>query len=145
MAKHRVVLDMTTDLVHFKEGQCTHGNKPFPDVVAIPVLSWASRLASFHDSRSYSSGVCLPGSAVSTLFVCFPKFSGRHLVVFCMDHAILRVVDFILVHCAYREAPFWVAAFALSLASVRGSLSLLDRSHPTLIVFPSRRNALIDS
>jgi hypothetical protein len=31
------------------------------------------------------------------------------------------------------------------LASVRSSLSLLDGSHMTLIVLPSRRNALIDS
>jgi hypothetical protein len=34
MAKHGVVLDMTTDLVHFKEGQCTHSNEPFRAVVA---------------------------------------------------------------------------------------------------------------
>jgi hypothetical protein len=34
MAKHGVVLDMTTDLVYFKEGQCTHSNEPFRAMVA---------------------------------------------------------------------------------------------------------------
>jgi hypothetical protein len=29
MAKHGVLLDMTTDSIHFKEGHCSHSNKPF--------------------------------------------------------------------------------------------------------------------
>ena len=34
--------------------------------LAMPVLSWASTLASFRDSWLYSRRVCLPGSAAST-------------------------------------------------------------------------------
>lgn len=36
----------------------------------------ATQKGAFHDSRSYSSRVCLPGSAVSNLLVCFQRFLG---------------------------------------------------------------------
>ncbi|CEL10669.1 hypothetical protein ASPCAL15098 [Aspergillus calidoustus] len=85
----------------------------------MPVRSWASTLASFPDSRSYSCRVCLPGRAASTLFTCLPTFSGKPLLVSCWDRAMLRVVDFILGSCVYGMGSSWVAALACTLARLQ--------------------------
>ncbi len=112
--------------------------------LAMPVLSWASTLASFHDSRSQSCRVCLPGNAVSILLEYFPTFSGNPLVVPCLARAMLRVVDRILGSCVCGVVPCLVAAFAFSLASFMSSVSSLDGSHKIVIVFPSLFKALLD-
>lgn len=65
----------------------------------MPILGWTSTLASFQDRGSYRWWVCFPGSAVLTLLECSPTFSGKYLLVFCFNYAILSVVDRILGDC----------------------------------------------
>src|SRR6266700_1825586 len=111
----------------------------------MPVLSWASTLASFRDNRSYKSRVCFPGSAASTLFEYLPTFSGRLLVASCLARATLRVVDRIPGTCVCAELFGWVAVFAFTLASFRSSFSSHDGNHIIVIVFPFLLSALMDS
>ena len=86
--------------------------------LAIPVLNWASTLASFRVSWSYSFRVCLPGSAVSTLFENFPTFSGKLLVVPRLARATLSVADRTLKSCVCDSVPRYMASLAFSLARV---------------------------
>jgi hypothetical protein len=110
----------------------------------MPVRSWASTLASFHDNQSYSCRVCLPGRAASTLFTCLPTFSGRPpLLVSCWDRAMLRVVDFILGSCMYGIGSSWVAALACTLARPNSLLSSLVETQRIVILFPFFRSLLI--
>ncbi len=73
--------------------------------LAMPVLSWASMLASIQERLSYSSRVCLPGSAMSTSFESFPTLSGSRLSTRSLRLAALRVVDRIFGNCFSGEAP----------------------------------------
>jgi hypothetical protein len=102
----------------------------------MPVRSWASTLASFHDNRSYSCRVCFPGSAASIRFTCLPTFSGRSLLVAAWDRAIFSVVDFILETDPCGTASFWVAVLACALARPSSLLSLLVGTHRILMWFP---------
>jgi hypothetical protein len=87
--------------------------------------------------------VCLPDSDMSTPLECFPTFSSNTLVASRLVYEIIRVVDRILGSFICGVAPRRATAFAFSLASFKSSLSSVDGSHTTLIVFPSRRNSLI--
>lgn len=109
----------------------------------MPVRSWASTLASFHDNRSYNCRVCLSGRAASTLFTCLPTFSGRPLLASCWDRAMLRVVDFILGSCMYGTGSSWVAALACTLARPSSLLSSLAETQRIMILFPFFRSLLI--
>ena len=108
----------------------------------MPVLSWASTLASFRDNRSYSRRVCFPGSAVSILLEYFPTFSGSLLPVPCF-RAMLKVVDRILGRCVCIVAFDLVEFFAFSLASFASSHSSFDGSHTNVTVFPSLFSVLM--
>ena len=112
--------------------------------LAIPVLNWASTLASFRVSWSYSFRVCLPGSAVSTLLESFPIFSGKLLVVSLLARATLSVVDRTLGSCVCGFVSRRVASLAFYLARVQSSSSLLDGSYTTVITVFSLFSFLMD-
>jgi hypothetical protein len=80
--------------------------KRYPFSLAMPVLSCASILASFHDKPSYSCRVCLPGNAVLTFFENFPTLSGRCVLISWLNRAMLRVVDRILGNFLAGIEPF---------------------------------------
>src|SRR3954463_6569940 len=103
----------------------------------MPVLSWASTFASVHGSRSYSSLVCLPGNAVSTLLECTPTFSGRLLVGPRLARALLSIVDFTPGRGLGGRAFGPVAFCALSLANLWSLLSSRAGVHVTVTVLPS--------
>src|ERR1700712_770590 len=110
----------------------------------MPVLSWASTLASFHGSSSYSRLVCLPGNAISTLLECFPTFSGRHLVVPRLDRAALSIVDFIPGRCVCSRAPGPVAFCAFALAIFFSLFSSCTGVHITVTSLPSFHSCLME-
>jgi hypothetical protein len=101
----------------------------------MPVRTWASTLASFHGNQSYSCWVCLPGRAASILFTCLPTFFGKPLLVPCWDHAMLRVVDFILGSCVYGMGSSWVAALACTLARPNSLFSSFVETQWIMILF----------
>jgi hypothetical protein len=86
--------------------------------LAIPVLSWASILASFYVNRSYNFRVCLPINAISIFLDSFLTFSSKLLVVPRSARATLSIVDRTLGSGVYGSIPYLVASLAFSLAHV---------------------------
>src|SRR5258706_16444333 len=113
--------------------------------LAIPVLSWASTLASFCVNWSYNFRVCLPGNAMSTFLDSFPTFSGKLLVVPRSARATLSVVDRTLGSCVCGSIPCLVASLAFSLAHVQSSSSSSVGNHTTVILLHFLLSLLIDS
>lgn len=128
---------------HWSDGTALMRNK-YEFSLAIPVLSCASTLASFHVSRSYNCRVCLPGNAVSTFLESFPTFPGKLWVGPRLVRATLSVVDLTLGASVCGSAPCRVASLAFSLALVQSSSFSPDGSHTTVIVLLSLLSFLID-
>jgi hypothetical protein len=61
--------------------------------LAIPVLNWASTMASFHVHWLYNCQVYLPGNAISTLLGSFLTLFSKLLVAPCLACATLSIVD----------------------------------------------------
>jgi len=112
--------------------------------LAIPVLNWASTLASFCVNWSYNCRVCLPGNAVSTFLDSFPTFSGKLLAVPLSARAMLSVVDRTLGTGACGSLSCLVASLAFSLAHVQSSSSSPVGNHTTVILLHFLLSSLID-
>ena len=139
-----MTVSLASPQAHSSDGAALMRNR-YEFSLAIPVLSWASTLASFRVSWSYSFRVCLPGSAVSTLLESFPTLSGKLLVVPHSACATLSVVDRALGSGVCGSVPCRVASLAFSLAHVQSSSSSSVGNHTTVIVLHFLLSFLMDS
>ena len=108
---------------------------------AMPVRSWASTFASFHESLSYSCLLCPPGNAMSTLLGCDPTLSGKHLVVPRLARAALSMVDFIPGRWVFSWLSGSVAFCAFSLAIFFSFFWSCAAVHMTVTALPSLRSS----
>ncbi len=81
--------------------------------------------------------MCLPDSTISIFLEYFPIFSGKFLVLFCVDRVTLSVIDRIFGSCVCGVAFYRVAVFICFLVSFWSLYSSLEGSYMIVIIFLS--------
>ena len=79
----------------------------------MPIRSYTSIFASFHNKRLYSYRICFPGSTASTSLICFLTSTNRLLLGASWDRTRLSVINYILGTRFYRRVSSYVAALII--------------------------------